>query len=269
MRYFFLFSCFFSVVLSSLAYSQNSKDWLKHFTIIPDGPSLDPVGYGDLFMQTNGEYAVLQHAILPGSLVFDIGAHTGEWSLHVLSCHAPHISLYTFEPVPYLFDQLCINLKAFKAVNNRLAISNKNTTSVFTYYPQHPGLSTLYQRHEIEKQLHMAPLLFPVTTETLDSFCESRNITHIDFVKIDTEGSEWDVLSGAQHLVQNRAIETIQFEYGGCYLDSKTTLKQIYDYLTLYHYSVYRMAGNMLIEISNWRPELENYTYSNYLAVKN
>ena len=88
-------------------------------------------------------------------------------------------------------------------------------------------------------------------------------------MKIDTEGNELYVLLGAEKLLQKQAIDIIQFEYGGCYLDSKTTLHQVYRYLRSKGYTIYRIASDGLIEIPIWHKKLENFAYSNYLAVKN
>jgi hypothetical protein len=64
-------------------------------------------------------------------------------------------------------------------------------------------------------------------------------------------------------------IKTIQFEYGGCNIDSKTTLKQIYNLLTQCNYSFYCIVPQGLIKISKWNEKLENFQYSNYLTQLN
>ena len=51
---------------------------------------------------------------------------------------------------------------------------------------------------------------------TLDLFCEREAIPNIDFLKIDTEGNELDVLEGAKKLLSGGKIKIIQFEFGEC-----------------------------------------------------
>ena len=104
-------------------------------------------------------------------------------------------------------------------------------------------------------------------TITLDSFCKKNQILHIDFLKIDTEGSELGVLLGAHNLLTNKQIEIIQFEYGGTYPDAGITLKEVYNLLEKNGYRVFRIIPNGLIQISRWRDALENARYSNYLAI--
>ena len=46
----------------------------------------------------------------------------------------------------------------------------------------------------------------PVKTETLDNICAKLGITAIDFLKIDVEGFEKEVLAGASNLLKNNSI---------------------------------------------------------------
>jgi len=62
------------------------------------------------------------------------------------------------------------------------------------------------------------------------------------------------------------SIKNIQFEYGGTYLDSKTTLKEVCSLLTHHGFKIYRMAKGLLIYIDTWDNSLENFDYSNYFA---
>ena len=102
---------------------------------------------------------------------------------------------------------------------------------------------------------------------TLDSFCKQHKINHIDFLKIDTEGSELNVLKGAHTMLKNHNINVIQFEYGGTYPDANITLEQVYNFLAELEYDIYRIVNDGLIHVDSWHTQLENNQYSNYLAV--
>src|SRR5205814_1039651 len=60
----------------------------------------------------------------------------------------------------------------------------------------------------------------------LDTYVREHQIPHIDFIKIDTEGYELEVLKGAQAVLP--LVDAIQFEYGGTYADSGITLNDVY-----------------------------------------
>jgi hypothetical protein len=88
-------------------------------------------------------------------------------------------------------------------------------------------------------------------------------ITQIDFLKIDTEGHELDVLQGSEKMLSEGRIKCIQFEYGGTYLDANITLEQVFNLLKKYNYKISKLGNS---EIENFTSNLENYTYSNFLA---
>ena len=64
-----------SILLCCLAFS--TIDATQCFTIMPDSPNMDALGYDHCNMNTNGELLVLS-AIQPNAVVFGVGAHTGE-----------------------------------------------------------------------------------------------------------------------------------------------------------------------------------------------
>ena len=114
----------------------------------------------------------------------------------------------------------------------------------------------------------------PDRAETIE--VQSRSIANvmdemggnIDYLKIDTEGAELDVLQGATQLLTNSQIDYIQFEYGGTYPDAGITLKAVYEYLTQYNYQIYRISRWQLTKIDTWQDWMENYKYGNFLAVR-
>ena len=60
-----------------------------------------------------------------------------------------------------------------------------------------------------------------------DDYCEKHEIDSINFLKIDTEGSEHLVLQGFDRMLTGKKIDVIQFEYGNINIESKFLL---YDY---------------------------------------
>lgn len=256
---------FFLLIILFFTYRvEGTNERLKDFIIIEDSVNLDGIGYNNCNMQTNGEKEVLK-AIQPVDIVIDVGAHKGEWSLNVV-LQQQNVTIYGFEPLPMLWENLQKALEKYHFSLVPIALSDTSGEKQFVYYEKLPGMSTLHQRPLQETQLEMIPYYLTVPTQRLDDFCEKNNIDRINFIKIDTEGNEAAVLLGCEKMLNAKAIDIIQFEYGGCYIDSKTTLKQIYDYLTQRGYSIYRIYGSGLIKVSIWRDNLENYFYCNYLA---
>lgn len=247
-----------------LPYSAWSTASIHQVKIYSDKPAFDNVGYDNCSMQTNGEELILKEVIEPAMRVFDVGANIGEWTTKVVHSF-PTVQLYVFEPIPVIFDALRSNVTSGDCNFFNLAFSNMQGMQEFKYYVRHSVLSGLFERPCVTA--HEAPETIQVATDTLDNFCTTHAIDSIDFLKIDTEGAEVAILQGAVHLLQNHKIKYVQFEYGGTYADAHTTLQEAYRLLSLCQYDVYRIVGNGLIHISEWRDTLENYRYSNYLAI--
>ncbi len=182
----------------------------------------------------------------------------------------PQVSIHAFEPVPETFFSMRKNLTAKKVHLHNLAIAEEDGTKTFYHWDgsaQTGELSSLYRRPVVEKNLNASVKPITVQSCTLDTFCEEQGIREIDFLKIDTEGAELDVLRGAASLFRARRIRILQFEYGGTYLDSRITLKQIWELLRESSYSVFRIIPEGLLHVPQWRDALENYRYANYIAV--
>lgn len=243
---------------------------LQNITIYPDNASFDSIGYDVDNPQINGEYSLLPIIAKSAQVIFDVGANKGFWSKCIASLN-PTAQLFAFEPVPDTFEILKQTLKDVNASLYNIAISNENGEKTFFYYKDSSELaelSTFYRRNaSIEGRLNLHAVPIQVQTMTLESFCAIHSITRIDLLKVDTEGSELDVLQGASALLKNKQIIIIQFEYGGCYLDAKITLRQVYELLTKNGYSIFRIIPDGLVHITIWRDSLENYRYANYLAV--
>lgn len=262
-RLFFIFGLLCSLPMYLLAH-----DRLETISVFQNSPTYNTIGYGNCNGSTNGEKNLIQNVIRSGDVVFDVGADIGDWSKHVLAKNKD-VYLHVFEPIPAAFKVLEEKLNFHNVYLHNIAISQEVGNADFFVYLGHSGLtdcSSLYCRPVIE---HCLKGKINVETQSLDHFCVVNNIDHIDLLKLDTEGAEWFIFLGAQELLNRRAITLIQFEYGGCNIDSKTTLQQMYELLTSKGYSVYRIVPNGLVEIHTWDPKLENFQYSNYFASLN
>ncbi len=228
----------------------------------------DAIGYDNCDMNTNGEALVIAQYIKTGDIVFDVGANIGDWSRQVLS--KANIILFAFEPVPATYELLKENIKGHNVHTLNLGLSNEVAVRDFFYYSQnlnYSQLSGLYYRPILHTLFNIIPEKIAIQTTTLDKFCSEHLISHIDFLKIDTEGAELEIFNGAQHMLEQNLIKVIQFEYGGCNKDSNTTLHQLYTLLGSYGYNVYRIVPNGLMLLSEWYSEYENFRYSNYMAI--
>lgn len=90
-----------------------------------------------------------------------------------------------------------------------------------------------------------------------------HDVKEIDFLKIDTEGYELNVLKGFEDGLSS--VKIIQFEYGGTFLDNHVTLREITDYLDQRGFSNFSYLTNEgPVPISDF---MDHYQYCNIVCV--
>jgi FkbM family methyltransferase len=194
---------------------------------------------------TNGEIRFWNSIKDKVKVVFDVGARDT-----TLPKDSPlDQQFHLFEPNQAFFHKLMSTLTQPNITINNVGLGDKS--GFIKYYPE---VESPYKRYS-KSDDHF---IIPITT--LDSYCEQNKITHIDFLKIDTEGYEYNVIKGAA----NTDIDMIQFEYGGTYTDANIKLAQVYDLLKNYKY-IYLLTPTGLLP----QPKpIEHLQYSNYVASK-
>jgi FkbM family methyltransferase len=219
----------------------------------------------------DGESSLLRRIIKKHTgtnlVLFDIGANVGGYvstALEILQevDKQKEMSVHAFEPLPTTFSQLKTNLgnnSNCKLINAGASDTNGNTT-IF-YNPAYSGLTSLHNRAEVD-----LPSQMDISLTRLDYYMDENKISVIDFLKIDTEGHELSVLKGVGNYLNPKIIKAIQFEYGGTYLDSRTYLKDVYTLLTSKGYEIYKLYPNT-IKLRQYHPAMENFQYSNFVAL--
>jgi len=224
--------------------------------------------------ENNGELIALQKAAqvlksCPDQLViFDVGANVGHYTQLITQAFRSqdHI-LYAFEPSHFTFLKLKQNIgQSNKMHLHQLAMSNQPGETWLYYEKEGSGLSSFYQRDLGHRQIEMKTReRIPVST--LDLFCQEHQLDHIHFLKMDVEGHELSVLKGAETLLQKQGISVIQFEFGGCNIDSRTYFRDFYKLLSD-KFRLYRILKDGVQPINQYHERLEIYISANYLAVR-
>ena len=239
----------------------------------------DNLGYDVCDWDKNGELLCLRHFLADTKkelVVYDIGANDGEWTCAALQ--AGKCTVYAFEPSGELYQQFIqrINKTDMSSRVNGNCYGLGAIQSVRTLYVSKgktPGqkragdASSVYEKNVMQHN-DVTYYEQPYTEfKTLDYYAGFRS-DHIDFLKIDVEGMELEVLKGSTQMLTNRAIDVIQFEYGPKYPAAGATLQQVYDLLTQYDFELYRIIPTGLLHIPAWRDELECRRFCNYIAIR-
>jgi FkbM family methyltransferase len=227
-------------------------------------------GFGSYGVQKSGEKLVIEYLaqrMNKGTIpvVFDVGAHVGEYSLEVLSVFGEDVELYCFEPSKAAFTELVQKLSDYdnaKTYNWGFGEDNE----MATLYSNQPGSvwGSVYARRldHLGVELKHAE---EIQLRRLDDFCKENGINHIHLLKLDVEGSELSILKGAKDLIDSYSIDLIQFEFGRSHVDSRVYLKDFF-YLLDLKYRIHRIVANGFAPMDKYKESYEIFMTTNYLA---
>uniref|UniRef100_A0A7S4L7S3 Methyltransferase FkbM domain-containing protein n=1 Tax=Guillardia theta TaxID=55529 RepID=A0A7S4L7S3_GUITH len=134
----------------------------------------------------------------------DIGANTGCFSM--LALGSPEIMVAAFEPIPNNYRVLLGNI-AVNGVQNQIraynfGLWNESKTAEMCDMTETglSGMSRISLDHDSHEGL-LCHRLQPVQLMKLDDIVERDSITNVRLIKIDSEGSEMEILQGARNLL--------------------------------------------------------------------
>lgn len=221
--------------------------------------------------ETSGEISVIKRIAhnYSGSgevVVFDVGANIGGYSKLLKKYFPDKTTIYSFEPSLFTYAKLKNNVRNVSGiVPVNLALGNKNERRFLFSDKKYSGLASVYHRRLNHIHINMKyKELIQVTT--IDNFCRKNKIKRIHFLKIDTEGHEISVLEGAKKMLGYKKIDNIQFEFGGCNIDSRTFLQDFF-YLFGDAYQIYRIVRNGIYNLNSYKEFYESFLTTNYLAI--
>jgi amino acid adenylation domain-containing protein/FkbM family methyltransferase len=181
--------------------------------------------YREIF--TESQYTKNGILLGPGACVFDVGANIGMFTLFI-STMIPEATVYSFEPIPAIYDTLSLNVSLCKSNIKTIpmGLSDKPGREEFTYYRDISIISGRYADAVEEKHIIRSHLLHgqqigkteydDLSKEAIENLLEEKlktkkyncelttisdviqkeKLNKIDLLKIDAEKSEQDVLNG-------------------------------------------------------------------------
>ena len=202
--------------------------------------------------------------------VLDIGANSGQWAHMVLN--ELETKMISFEPQLEVYKKLVLlkdNYKEFYSYN--MALGSYSGKTLINVHDNSSELSF------INPLLHKMPLLEghtdhieEINITTLDNIYLQNPVllNEVDFVKIDTEGHELDVLLGGKKFLDAVKPKFIQVEINWHHIFTETTLYKLS--CVLENYRVFKIlpSGNVLYELDPKLPVNNLFQLSNFLFVR-
>lgn len=231
----------------------------------------DAKGENNSDILTNGEWHFIRRNIGKFHTVFDVGANRGDWTRLVFeAASARNIAspnIHAFEPVRSTFALL--ERAAFPANVHlcNMGLGNEARERSMHIIEEGSGGNSFYAR---DVEGFRVKNVEQVRVETVDGYCRKNHIQKIDFMKVDVEGHEMEVLKGARSMLGRGAIDAVQFEYGGTWIDARMYLKDLFAFFEEFpEYKIYKLFPGEARPIPRYDQQLDDFQYANFLAIKN
>jgi FkbM family methyltransferase len=213
--------------------------------------------------------ALLAHLRRPEQrlVIFDVGANAGQYAVAMAQMLEGPLDVFSFEPSRATFESLVGAVSAYPSIKPyQLGMGARRETVVLYSNEPGSGIASVFQRRLEHFGVHMT-LEERVELSTVDEFCQEHGVAHIDLLKLDIEGNELGALEGARGMIARGAIDLIQFEFGGCNVDSRTYFQDFF-FLLDPTYRIHRVLRHGLARVDTYGELHEVFTTTNYLAMR-
>jgi FkbM family methyltransferase len=216
------------------------------------------------FVKLTPEELFLQNLDLTGKTIYDIGGFQGIFAIFFARAAGRGGRVITFEPNPLNYESILeiINLNKFTNTSARqIALGNKKKSGVMAFQPSNRGTGSLQE--DIKKSiLHdKGAATIEVDIDSLDNQIAAHNLPQPDFIKVDVEGLEMDVLLGCVETLKKWKPKLFIEIHG---IDDRKKIdnaRQIVTFLLERSYSLYHVESGGNINSSNVQTAKEGHLY--------
>jgi len=219
----------------------------------------------------NGENELLKNIIAKNFdkefIFLDGGANIGEHSLLAYNLcklyNLEKFKIYSIEAFPDTCKILKKNLINTNCNIINYALSETNDFVDFFY----DSLTGCLGRNSTTNHYYLDSKI-KIKTITLDNLVEDLEIPHVNFLKLDIEGSEYSALLGLKNSLRKGIIDYIQIEYNQTWIKNSVSIEKIFKLCKEFNYDLFRIARNKLLSINNYSYILDDYVLCNLLILR-
>jgi len=189
----------------------------------------------------------------------DIGSNIGYYSLLAAEAN-PEVEAYAFEPAlgPKFFLKENIKLNYFENNITAVELALSNEIGAIDFY-EVENLKYTYLKHNLAgegnagtKKTSRNFIKNTVQATTLSSFVASKNLKKIDLIKIDTEGTEFEILTSGVDAIKKYEPIVI------CETLFNTIEEKLEAFFSELEYELYNHTANGLKQVTSIRRTTDN-----------
>ncbi|MGZ3901728.1 MAG: FkbM family methyltransferase [Bacteroidia bacterium] len=229
------------------------RDGVKYEVDLAEGIELSLFLFGKFQSHiTNNKFLKIKEDFV----IIDIGANVGLMTLQFAKL-VPKGKVISFEPTFYALQRLKDNLALNPELAKRVTVINSFVSEKSDSNPEIVAYSSWKVNGERNDNDHPVHLGTPKSSEgvpsiSLNDFVEKENINRIDFIKIDTDGHEYEVFRGAEKAIA-KLRPVIIFEIGLYVMDEKKiSFDFYYNYFKKLNYSLVDTKTSVEITLDNY-----------------
>ena len=197
----------------------------------------------DFNMMTAHEYDIIEHNFTPkdGDIVIDVGAHIGPYTLKASKRVGSNGRIIAIEADPENFDILKRNIQLNKLTNvialNYAAYSKED--KIRLYLLREESSYTKFNTIMTDRAGNEKSFV-EVEANTLDYLLQSNGIPveQVNWIKIDVEGAEFDVLKGAKNILSKSQNISLLIEIHNLTTHNTTLYEPIKELLHSYNFKI-------------------------------
>jgi len=198
----------------------------------------------DFHMMVAHELDIIERNFSPkeGDVVIDVGAHIGPYTLKAAKRVGLNGKVIAIEADPENFDILNRNIQLNKLTNvialNYAAYSKEDKIRLYLL----KGKESSYTKYNtvMTDRAGNEKRFVEVQANTLDYLLQSNGIKHeqVNWIKIDVEGAEFDVLKGAKDILSKSNNISLLIEIHNLTLHNTTLYEPIKEFLNSYNFKI-------------------------------
>jgi FkbM family methyltransferase len=188
---------------------------------------------------------IIEHNFTPkeDNIVIDVGAHIGPYALKASKRVGLNGKVIAIEADPENFDILNRNIQLNKLTNvialNYAAYFNEDKIRLYLLSRGEEYSYTKYNTIMTDRA-HNEKKFVEVKANTLDYLLQANGIKHeqVNWIKIDVEGAEFDVLKGAKDILSKSKDISLLIEIHNLSTDNTNFYKPIKELLDSYNFKI-------------------------------